>query len=223
LAAPVAEKEWTMRPSSVHRCECPACRARKPHSDRAYHHQINVLFSRLNEPQRRWFAALEAMRIGHGGKRLMAQITGLSPTPILRGCRELQSGLAHCPIEHLRAPGGGRPAAQVKDPQLEATLETVLATETAGDPMGRRPKAKRSSLQELSTKLKAAGHPASRPTVAKLLHQMKSSPKANARRTEVRGASAAERNQQFEHIGEQRDQFTATADPIISVDTKKKS
>jgi hypothetical protein len=209
--------------SPVHPCGCPQCRSRHPHPDRAWHYHINLLMSRLNEPQRRWFAALEAMRLGHGGKRLLEQITGLSHTTILRGCRELQSGLAHCPIDHLRAPGGGRPAAEVRDPQLEAILEDLLASETAGDPMARRPKAKRSSLQHLSTTLKKKRHPASRPTVAKLLRKLEYSPKANARRIEARGASSAQRNEQFDHINEQRGDFTATGDPIISVDTKKKS
>jgi hypothetical protein len=52
--------------SLIHRCECSNCRTGKGHADRDYHHQVNLLLSRLNEPQRRWFAALEAMHIGHG-------------------------------------------------------------------------------------------------------------------------------------------------------------
>ncbi|MES2538627.1 MAG: hypothetical protein V4632_22445 [Pseudomonadota bacterium] len=127
----------------VHRCACIKCRARKPHPDRAYYQQINLFLSRLNEPQRRWYAALEAMRIGHGGKQLLAQITGLSPTTIRGGCSELQSGLADCLNKGLRAPGGGRPTVEVQDPVLEDALEKLLASETAGDPMGRRPKARR--------------------------------------------------------------------------------
>jgi hypothetical protein len=150
LAAKVAVKERTMPRSLIHCCECSNCRIGKEHADRGYHHQVNLLLSRLNEPQRRWLAALEAMHIGHGGKQLMAQMTGLSPTTILRGCNELKVDLADCPDQHLRASGGGRPAAEVKDPRLEDTLEAVLALETAGDPMGRRPKAKRSSLRRLS-------------------------------------------------------------------------
>ncbi len=184
---------------------------------------MNVFLSRLNEPQRRWFVALEAMRLGHGGKHLLAQITGMSPTTILRGRHELEADLAGCPEVHLRAPGGGRPAAEERDPELEHVLETVLALETAGDPMGRRPKAKRSSLQQLSTALKNKGHSISRPTVSKLLRKLKYSPKVNARRTEVRGASAAERHEQFDHINEQREDFGSTGDPIISVDTKKRA
>jgi len=207
----------------VHRCECAKCRTHKPYADRAYHHQINLFLSRLNEPQRRWFAALEALHIGHGGQRLLAHITGLSPMTIRRGCRELKSSLAPCPDKGLRAPGGGRLALDVEDPELEAVLETLLAAETAGDPMGQRPKAKRSSLRALSARLAAVGHPASRTTVAKLLRKMDYSPKANARRAEGRQASPLQRNDQFEHITAQREQFTGRGDPIISVDTKKRA
>jgi uncharacterized protein YjeT (DUF2065 family) len=157
------------------------------------------------------------------GVQLMARVTGLSPTTILRGCNELKADLADCPDQHLRTSGGGRPAAEVKDPRLEDTLEAILTSETAGDPMGRRPKAKRSSLRRLSAVLKTKGHPASRPTVAKLLRKLDYSPKVNARRVEARGATPAKRNKQFEHIGKQREEFAATGDPIISVDTKKKN
>ncbi|WP_449867001.1 ISAzo13-like element transposase-related protein, partial [Noviherbaspirillum aerium] len=145
----------------------------------------------------------------------------MSPTTVLRGCVELESDLTHCPDDHLRAAGGGRTAAEDKDPELEEALLNVLASESAGDPMGRRAKAKRSSLRHLSQALAEEGHPASRMTVARLLHKLKYSPKANSRRNEVRGASPKERNAQFEHIDEQRSQFKATGAPIISVDTKK--
>ena len=212
-----------MNHTPVHQCECPRCQSAESHPDQAVHHHMNLLLSRLNEPQRRWFVALEALRAGRGGKHLLAQITGMSPTTILRGCRELKAELTSCPDSHLRAPGGGRPTAQQQDPGLEAALESLLESETAGDPMGRRPKAKRSSLQHLSAALKQEGHSISRPTVSKLLRKLKYSPKVNARRIEVRGASAAERHEQFDHINEQREDFRATGDPIISVDTKKKS
>jgi hypothetical protein len=207
----------------VHHCECPLCQSSEPHPEQTFHHHINLFLSRLNEPQRRWFVALEALRIGHGGKHLLAQITGMSPTTILRGCHELEEELASCPTRHLRMSGGGRPAAEEQDPELKECLETVLASETAGDPMGRRPMAKSSSLRHLSAALKKEGHAVSPPTISKLLRKLKYSPKVNARRTEVRGASAAQRHEQFEHINEQREDFHTTGDPIISVDTKKKS
>jgi hypothetical protein len=192
------------------------------HDDRTFHEQVNLLVSRLDEQQRRWFVALEAQRLGHGGQQLLAQITGMERHTIERGRRELEAELSDCPTERLRAPGGGRPAAEARDPQLMGRLEALVAPETAGDPMGRRAQAKRSSLAHLSQALKAAGHPASRPTVSRLLRKLKYSPKVNARRTEARSSSPAERDAQFKHIAAQRTRFAAAGDPVISVDTKKK-
>jgi len=213
--------EVRMRSSPVHSCACRRCRAHRPHPERALHRQINLLASRLDEQQRRWFVALEATRLGHGGEQRLAEITGLSPHTIRRGRRELDAGLADCPPDRVRAPGGGRPAREAQDPDLAPALATLLAEETAGDPMGRRARAKRSSLRHLSATLTAAGHAASRPTVSRLLRQLGYSPKLNARRTEAR-SSPPERDAQFQHIAEQRHAFQATGDPIISVDTKKK-
>ena len=206
---------------TVHTSGCPKCRADSPHLEQSHHHQMNVFISRLNEPQRRWFAALEARRIGHGGQRLVSQITGLSLMTIRRGERELSADPAPCPRTRLRAPGGGRPTLQTRDPVLEPALERLLASETAGDPMGQRPMAKRSSLQHLSTRLTEAGHRVSRPTLAKLLRQKGYSPKRNARRANAL-SSPPERDAQFQHTAEKRKDFEATGDPIISVDTKKK-
>jgi hypothetical protein len=213
--------EVLMQPPPVHVCQCPKCRSRKPHPERALHHQINLLLSRLDEQQRRWYVALESNRVGHGGDRLLAEITGLSEHTIRRGRRELDSELADRPLQHVRAAGGGRPAAEEQDPALEPTLEALLASETAGDPMGRRAKAKRSSLRRLSAALTAAGHPTSHPTVSRLLRQLGYSPKANARRKEAK-SSSPERNKQFEYIAAQRRRFLEAGEPVISVDTKKK-
>ena len=75
----------------------------------------------------------------------MAQVTGLSPTKILRGCNERKADLVDCADQNLRAAGGGRPVAEVKDPRLEDTLEAILTLETAVDPIGgvRNPSAAR--------------------------------------------------------------------------------
>jgi transposase len=209
-----------MAASVFHDCGCSACRSGRQHPDQLLQQQLNLLFSRFDEQQRRWFAALEATRLGYGGVQRMAEITGLDRHTIARGQRELASGLADRPPERVRSQGGGRPAREVQDAGLSMALEGLLTAETAGDPMGRRTKSKRRSLRQLSELLSAAGHPASRPTVARLLHELGYSPKANARRSEAR--SSPERNAQFEHIAEERRRFEALGAPVISVDTKKK-
>jgi hypothetical protein len=82
--------------------------------NRALHQQINLLLSRLDEQQRRWYVALEADRIGHGGDVLMSKITGLDEKTIRRGKREMQAGLAGRPTKRIRLPGGGRPLLEKK-------------------------------------------------------------------------------------------------------------
>ena len=50
-------------------------------------------------------------------------------------------------------------------------LQTLVEPETAGDPMSAQ-KWVRSSLRQLSTRLRDAGHPVSPPTVGRLLEDM---------------------------------------------------
>ena len=64
--------------------------------------------SRLDEQQRRWYAAVEASRRGHGGLALVSQITGLDEKTIRRGQDELALDLADRPRDRIRLPGAGR-------------------------------------------------------------------------------------------------------------------
>ena len=99
---------------AVHRCQCPHGQQEAAHPDQALHHQMNMLLSRLDEQQRRWYAAVESNRVGHGGDQLVAQITGLDPHTIQRGRQELAAALAERPTDRVRAPGAGRPQAEKK-------------------------------------------------------------------------------------------------------------
>jgi hypothetical protein len=103
-----------MPSAEVHQCQCPPCQQETEHPDQLLHHQMNVLLSRLDEQQRRWYAAVEANRLGYGGDQLVAQITGLDPHTIRRGRRELEVSLAERPLTRVRLPGAGRPRAEKK-------------------------------------------------------------------------------------------------------------
>lgn len=210
-----------MPDSVIHSCTCSSCEAEENSATHALHHQVNLFFSRLDEQQRRWYAALESMRIGRGGEQLVARITGLSEKTIRRGRRELNSELAERPVGRVREPGGGRPAIEVQDPVLADTLEHLLVPETAGNPQGRG-KYKRSSLRQFSALLQQSGHPASPMTVGRLLRERGYSLRVNARRKQAK-ASPPERDTQFRHINAQKDDFLASGEPVISVDTKKKN
>ena len=97
-------------------CQCPVCQQLAKHPDKKRHHQMNLFLSRLDEQQRRWYVALEAQQLGHGGMRQMSQITGMHIGTIRRGIRELDRGLADRPIDRTRLPGGGRQRVEKKIP-----------------------------------------------------------------------------------------------------------
>jgi hypothetical protein len=100
--------------TAVHQCECDICQQSEFHSDQALHQQMNLFMSRLDEQQRRWYAAIEAKKVGHGGATLLAKVTGLSVETIRRGRYEMDNGLEERPNDRVRKAGGGRQAIEKK-------------------------------------------------------------------------------------------------------------
>ncbi len=99
-------------------------------------------------------------------------------------------------------------------------LQDLVEPVTAGDPMSEQ-KWVRVSLRHLSRRLGAAGHPASPPTVRRLLDAQGYRLHANTKQLEA-GAAHPDRDRQFQYITEQRQAFRMAGRPQISVDTKKK-
>ena len=98
----------------VHQCECATCQQHMLHPDQVLHRQMNLLLSRLDEQQRRWYVAVEADRVGSQGDQLLSQITGMDAKTIQRGRQELERELAERPVDQVRLPGGGRRRAEKK-------------------------------------------------------------------------------------------------------------
>jgi hypothetical protein len=88
-----------MQGNSIHVCQCQLCKLGIDHSNKSMHQQINLLMSCLSEQQQRWFAALEANKIGFGGARYLSQITGLDEATIQRGQKELLEELYNLSIK----------------------------------------------------------------------------------------------------------------------------
>jgi hypothetical protein len=97
----------------VFECRCKDC-WEDPQGAVALDHQaINRVMAMLDEKQRRLFAGLLALRLGHGGILTLAVMTGLSRTTIRRGIEELRSGIAGLG-SRIRGVGGGRPRLEKK-------------------------------------------------------------------------------------------------------------
>ena len=67
---------------------------------------ILLFSSMLNERQRRLYAGLESLKLGHGGDAHIASLLGMDPHTVARGRQELMSGdLSH---DRVREAGAGR-------------------------------------------------------------------------------------------------------------------
>lgn len=98
----------------IHRCECETCKAGLEAETIASHRRINLLLSRLNEPQRRWYVATLSEEAHAPSERQLALITGLDEKTIRRGKVELQEELSVLPSGRQRREGGGRWRAEKK-------------------------------------------------------------------------------------------------------------
>jgi hypothetical protein len=110
-----------MQDATIHTCQCAACQQPGDHPDRLVHRRMNLLLSRLDEQQRRWYAALESMKVGHGGDTLLSQITGMNVETIRRGRQELEGDLKERPPDRVRLEGGGRLPVEKKTPPSRRT------------------------------------------------------------------------------------------------------
>ena len=182
---------------------------------------MNWLLSRWDDQQRRWYAAVESNRLGHGGDQLVAQVTGRDPHTIQRGRRERAAARAERPTDRVRMPGAGRPRAEKKVPLLETDLREIVTPETAGDPMTPR-KWIRSRWRRRRQRLADRGHTVSAPTVSRLLNKHDDALRVNAQQKEARSPHP-DRDTQFPYIEVQKAAWAAAGGASISVDTKTKA
>ena len=98
----------------VHQCECEVCKAGLDAEIVKSHQRINLFLSRLNEPQRRWYAATLLEEGDSPSDCQLALITGLDEKTIRRGKAEMQDQLSFLPADRQRREGGGRLRAEKK-------------------------------------------------------------------------------------------------------------
>jgi hypothetical protein len=105
------------KPVSVrvpHRCQCRVCEQESDAEIVAYHEQINLLLSRLSEPQRRWYVGVLSQGPDSPSDVQLSLITGMDEKTIARGRQEMQGKLHDVPVDRQRQPGAGRPRAEKK-------------------------------------------------------------------------------------------------------------
>ena len=185
--------------------------------------QFKQLRGSLDERGRREWAASEAMALGHGGITMVHRATGIAPSTIGIGLREIRRQAQDPPqlgeARRVRRPGAGRKKKVDEDPALLNDLERLVDPVTRGDPESPLRWVCK-SLRQLAKQLAAMDHSVSHSTVGRLLKALGYSLQANRKTFE--GSSHPDRNAQFEYINEKTKEQLATGNPAVSVDTKKK-
>ncbi len=192
-------------------------------SDEQIFRQYALLAEHLDERGRRMWAASEALTLGYGGTAAVARSTGIAPSTIGKGIRELKAGWQPGTLadgsQRVRSAGGGRKANTEKDTGLLAALDRLVEPVTRGDPESPlRWTCK--SVRNLAAELTATGHPVSFRSVSTLLKAQGYSLQGN--RKTLEGKQHPDRDAQFRHIAEAVLEQHAAGNPAISVDTKKK-
>jgi hypothetical protein len=186
-------------------------------SESILRHQYELLRPTLDERGRRLFAATQVRALGRGGIAAVARATGIAPSTIGRGLRELDQGGAAA--GRVRRAGGGRKKLTERNANLLTDLRNIIEPVTYGDP--ERPlRWVSKSREKLAVALRAIGHTISPQTVGRLLHALEYRRRGNAKAEE--GKQNPDRDAQFVHINTRVLASQASGQPVVSVDTKKK-
>ncbi|MEM6437527.1 MAG: hypothetical protein AAF773_27275 [Cyanobacteria bacterium P01_D01_bin.115] len=88
----------------------------------------------MSEKDRRRYAAIEAVKLGHGGLSYISRVLGCDYRTIKSGMQELRDETA-LHQDRIRGPGGGRKGAFDTIEGLDEAFLRVIADHTAGSPM----------------------------------------------------------------------------------------
>jgi len=181
--------------------------------------KFNCIKDTLDERGRRYWAACEALELGHGGIQAVVQARGLGERTIRRGCLEVREETRMPTGRRTRRLGGGRHSVVNHDPKLLEALESLVEPTTRGDPMSPL-RGTCKSTRKLAEALTLQGHAVSHATVAQLLRHLDYRLQGTRKRLE--GASHPDRDAQFRSINRCVSVFQRAGQPVISVDAKKK-
>jgi hypothetical protein len=182
--------------------------------------QLRQYYQSLSEKDRRRFAAVEAIKLGHGGIRYIAQVLGCDPQTIQEGMRELKQLPDDPAGNRVRKPGGGRKKTEVKQAALIQQVQDMIKDRTAGDPMREAVVWTDLTPREISDSLRAQAVCVGPRIVRRILDRL-----GFARRQMAKvlpGGDSPHRDAQFRHLAHLIQEFLEAGNPVLSIDTKKK-
>ena len=172
----------------------------------------------LDEKQRRVLFGSAAEAMGHGGIAFVNEVTGSARNTITSGMNDI--GKEHG--DRVRDEGGGRKSKVEKNPLLLESVENLVRGSTYGNPMN--PLCWTTlSLRKIASRLKDDyGYEVSQNIVAACLDMLGYSRQQNQKMEQL-GSQHPDRDSQFSFINDKSKSFLEAGDPVISVDTRKRS
>ena len=181
---------------------------------------IKNTYLQLSEKDRRTYAAIEALKLSRGGIAYVARLVGCSRNTIMRGINELDSP-ALGTENRIRKKGAGRkPSIEIIE-NIDEVFLKVIDDHIAGDPMDEKIRWTNLSQKQIAEKMQQQGIGISVTVVKKLLKKHGFTKRKALKKKPI--GTTKHRNEQFENIVRLKEKYKKDGNPIISVDTKKKS
>ena len=183
--------------------------------------QMKSYYNSLSEKDRRRYAAIEVVKLGYGGQQYIWKLLGCDREAIKLGMQELKDTEA-LSSKRIRREGGGRKSAFETIAGLDEAFLRVLSNHTAGSPMDAKVKWTHLTRGEISALLEQQEEIKVSVTVVDQLlakHHYRRRKASKRRRT----GHHAQRNEQFERIAQLREEYEASDNPVMSMDTKKRN
>ncbi len=130
--------------------------------------QMQELYKRLPEKNKRLYSGVEASKLGHGGITYIAKLFSCSRNTVHVGIEEL-SVEEELPQNRNRKKGGGRKAILEKETDINDVFLRLLKEHTAGNPMDETQKWTHLTRSNISDLLAKEDFKVSRNIVKKLL------------------------------------------------------
>ncbi len=130
--------------------------------------QMQELYNRLPERNRRLYAGIEAIKLPYGGVSYISRLFKCSRDTVLLGIQELNEDET-LPQNRNRRDGGGRTAVLDQGSNIDELFLLLLKEHTAGDPMDEKVKWTDLTCANISVFLAEKGFKVSRNIVRKLL------------------------------------------------------
>ena len=158
---------------------------------------MKKFYETLSEKDKRRYAAIEALKLGHGGQKYICEVLGCDAGTVKRGSEELQNG-SEVPKERIRRKGGGGKKVLEKIENIDEIFLEILKDETAGSPMDEAVKWTNLGLKDISKAFEKRGYKVSEHVVKQLLKKHKYVKRKMQKTKTVK--EAEQRNEQFENI-----------------------